>query len=1629
MQPVAMLNESDEDLLAGFQMQTPGRSRPQPSKPHTPTGSGGASWQHPGALAQESDAYYRGLLAAAESRVLDERAKGKQREMELREDIVKEQALGTRAGEQRIKELLESFRKEGEHTVAANEALRTTQLANVRQEAAAETAERDAKISQLQSEVAELKRELRTAQRRHQDEKRELLALRNNQLRLESGKRSQEGDLVTRAMQGLAEYEQAVRRSEAENTQRLKEYMDSFTVEWLQRTEEFDRSKATFESELLRKALQVVREHETEVDGREQAVKDRASDVVQLQSAARAEQERRLLDQYEGFKNEYKEKLDKDFQSRCELFDKGLDMREQQLMEKVAEAGRQLARVTDDSQVQLEQERVSALRDAMQQVNELREKMLADLRRRQEELVADCQQRREALQEELAAVERKRTAEVSALREQLSTAMEDADRVLANMEGRLSARDAELHTKYLGQLEAGAQVRVEEALAHKERVEREYHSMVDELKQVQAAELRRMADEFLEKRDRDGAESLRREQELRALFETKQQRFEETLQQRYSRQIQGHEENESALHSALSCIRGEIAELQRQLREQQQQHAAREAALQQRCASMQRAVGCARQSVEEELRQRSEKWLDSALAGAFSSRGDAGEVAALRQQLASQAAAHAAELAKSGERWGQERESIREQHTKRVAEEQAKTAKLEAELMDRIAAMRIELHAEARRQQQELSRSGEEQRRELQQEQHDAAVRLRREKAEFEAREHDAQQARWERINRELKEQCDSALAEQEQRVALRVAELDRREADLREQKLLEARRLMDERRKTEAEVWAARAEAEEELRKDFDRRLEAERDLLKEEVSAIRRRAEEQERQLEAARAELSGRSAQERLELEAELRAKHDELAEKLQERHRDEMAARDSDERQRDTAAKQRHEAEVAELRSEWRSECARLRREAEDARTARDSTEAARADRLAAELETVRAAAASDRAAWQRQAESQRTAQQSELASMRDTVEAERRRLQEEHRALEADLRQQVRDKKAAVELEGQMRIQAETDALRQRELKMMADAGTDKAEAERRAREYAQELVDARAVQWQDLEEHRRRAAATIVDGVKGVLAERDAELAAKSMRFEEDLRTRVADALREERARAEDKTARELAVAAAKDEVQQLTRQLAIPPSSGADVEEWEARMDQLRSQLSADFEQERERLLSQADRDRQEQEQLHEKRAADLRAACDASMEELRKEHAREREAMHQQLLRKDEDAARSHVALGSEASVHLEEQLKELRATYERRQRERDEAHAERVDELTRRGGAQEQRLRQHHDSLLREAERAHTAAVAERDNERRLRERQHEQELSALRQQLDLARIGGDGTADEGVARKLTELTKRLNQEKTEMVASLERERAAREAADRARAHNQAEVERLNTSMAQYKLDVHKELVAKFEQLFSAVQHKARADRESYARQLLEEEERRLALGLARSKAGEPAGGLVSGDPQVCEALTRQAGRLAQLWRTLETRDGERANLADAVLVRMVTRGALLGGAVESPCASPPRTPHTQQPLRTTDVVVALTEEISNEIRRIEAQLPLFEVVARREFVLDQLAEMRGQGGEKAAGLKRELSRLSAQLVQELRTYEATYRAHFYYKDARYLHVVERDTESFS
>ena len=1187
---IKMMNESEEDLAARFQMQTPNTL----SRSMVSGGGGGlgeyASAGQAGTLptydaspplnrvARETEAKCSKLLADAESRILDERNRYQQKEFAMKEDLLKEKSRNSDATQQKVKDVLAMYRQEAGKTAALTNTHHQTVVSNLQSENKGRQDDLTDKVRRLEAQVTERERELDASNKRHQEEKRELLALRTNQLKHETSRKGEEGEMVHRAMSTIAEYEAAIRKSEAENASRLSEYMDTFTKDWLARARDFEEHKAKFEAETLEKAFQIMRDQETTLAEKEERMRLRMVDVLTQQSEGKLDQEQRLMEQFEKFKLDYKLLQDKDFETRCGMFDQAQLKREAVLFERLTAERQKMTEMEQRAADAAEMQRVQSLNEAMGQLSHMREQILAENHRKQEELQLQLLKQRDLMHQELVDGERLKTEQMATMQQKVIDAMNEAHRIVTDVKKQMAQNEAETHEKYINLMNERNRAMEAESLTFKEQMEQQYFSKLNEQSTAHSLEVKRLSDEFLEKTQQDSSEAFKREQELRMQYDAKMLKFEESTQTRYKRQLQEAADNEAALKDQHTVLKRELAEVNAQVQNVIQTSKTREMHLESRLAKAQRDIDTAKLEAEDELRGKYEKWLEEAMQGAHKVQVDKMELERMRRDAES-AEKRSVELVRhEREAMQAQKDQMKDLCDKRNAEERARCERIEADLMERVADLRVELEAEMKRKEVANQRLFETERRSLYEEANERAADDRRDRQTFEERVKDMEEARWKAVNKDIQQSCDERIKQHELRISEREAELDAREAAMRQEKLATQQKFAQEKARLEGDEWDMRSKLEITIRKEAEARLAAERERLQGELDAIRKHAVDQQRAMEEARGKLQRQMEDERKKAELDMQRRYDAMLEQTAEEQREALRQREKDTHERDHLLREKHSKAIAAIHEAHRKETNAL---------------------------------------------------EIKLDTLRNDIEAEK-----------AEFAQECKDgylrREEAIRNEAQARTKAEQEALRQKELQMQFDNDRIRLEMEASARESMQKMFDGRSKHWEEADGERRRAEEEFFLRIKEKLEQGDGEMRSKQQQFEEAMRTFTEKALGEQQ--------RQLGSAQAADverlqeECARLRAQLAKQKQSDAlaETQRLEERLQEHHRSTEREREQERRLAEEAATKQLQDQQRRAEARIAEMTQSYEAQVSKLRDSLAHEKQSAQAALLEKDEEASR---------------------------------------------------------------------------------------------------------------------------------------------------------------------------------------------------------------------------------------------------------------------------------------------------------------------------------------------------------------------------------------------------------
>jgi hypothetical protein len=1436
-------------------------------------------------------------------------------------------------------------------------------------------------VDQLKQRLAETERALQDAERRYQQEKRELLNLRTQQLKSETSKRGQEGDIIARAMQVMSEYEAIVRSSEENSLARLAHHMENFEKEWIARSREFEQRKAEFEQTVMAKALEVLQLHNGDVESIGHQIADKTLEMLRRQGESRLELEEQILQHSEQFKLQYKEMLEAEFFERCRLYDTKIAERERNLT-KIIEAERERIIAAEQEAIKKhEATHVQALNDAMRDISSLREQLVHEHHEQQHQAMRELIARRNELKDEQQRIIDQANDHVHAIEQQCSDAIAVAQRNLHDMQLHMASREAEL-MKRITSLEMDKEkIRLDQLASVREEVELQWRAAMEEMRSVHVRELERLSLNFQEKIEQHRNQQQSREAELRKSYESKMIEVEESADARWASRV---EEGNRALERHLEVIqalRADNEQLLAQITTLQHQFALREQELGSKVHQMQREQELVWQRKMEEMRIRYDQLLDEALDGHGNAATQADYEAAVAQVR--ELEERCVELKKNENRRLQnERDQLNELWRNRLEEERAERAVWEQDQLKRFSDMRIELQADARRKETELLRRAEQERLRYLEERTIQTAEERRDRDAFEERVRMEAETRI----REAEEELNNAYIEKvrllERRVEEKEVQLEKRRLDMkREQSKVE-----DE-YKQQAAAWleAEKKEilgdvkkfheklVEEQQQMDMDRSLfeqnisleyarkfESAKEHLSHHITTV---MNEQIKYWSACEDEwLSFRMSE--VKMLFDQRAQH----ERLTLNHAAFVAQR----------AKEEAQTLLAEERRRLDEKEAKLYLTMEQERMA---CEAAARERALDLLD--------ERNRLQEEAERQRAIEEAKLWE------------QLEHRVLEKE--RQAEAERRVIEIDLRNRYEALMRSERKRVDELMEQH-----------RAEARELYDkqVQSLHQRDEEWHRRRQQIeleerrTYEEQYEALREQSEQRIADERKRFETAMRVR------------------------------------------------------------EQEFDNERHRILDSMDKQLRDSEVETRQQLLNLKEDYDKRLRLIAQQSQQFREQYMDDIAEQEKRFQNSREDYEQEAMQHFQKSLKELRTTLEKRAKEQQLKDIEARETLEKQRREYEQKLNRQYEQLLNDQQEQLLRIQEEKEKKVLELEKLHQEHLLGVRRDMEKA-LGTYFSEADSRSREIAEATRKQFQGKLEEYFELvSQERRKRIELESQLSQTVDENENLKHSLEHEKLEIHRSIQAKFESLFAELREKTRREKEEQSKRLLEEEERKLAQEIlrrdservkevkddvARAWTSSPAPGSRDRSMSGMPSAILQSTPAAPTTYSAIAAQRERMNKSDTTpLLRQASVPGL--NSSQPPLPSYPaaddkglseqgdlmkrRREKLQQlwqvldhPLDQRNAFLdqlydqpqsTMLEKMSAEIRKLENQLPLLEVITRREFVLHRIRDLEKQTGKQSQieEFEKERDRLTSYLRAEVPKFEQKHGHMFIFRGQRFL-----------
>lgn len=1500
--------------------------------------------------------------------MLEERTRAKEREQRLKEEIQRERNMIPRLVNEKVDQILKEKEREMREEIYAS--IDTRSLGGPigradAQESAAdnkETAWQRQEIENLRQQLQVTQRQLAESEARYEDEKKQLLHLRTTQLKSESNRKGQEGDIIGKAMQVMSEYEEIIRSSEENSLARLAHHMESFEKEWVRRAREFEEQKADFEAGIMDKALGALQAQSQDVDAIGQRITEKTLQLIRSQGETRLKLEEEILQHSEAFKQQYKDILEHEFRERCRAYDEDFADREKRLVDILRTERSRIIEAERAAIERHEHSQMDALTDAMRDITSLREQLVREHQEAQAKSIEQLLKRRDEMQSEQERVIQEASDRVGKIEKQCFDAVEAAQRSLRDMQLTMAERETEMAEKLITVDLDRERGRVEELTQVRSEVENQWKEVLDEVRRQHSEELTNQLRELQGRIDHIHTEQFQREQELRRNYEAKLVRMEESADERWSKRVQETTRSLDRHLEVIQALREDNEQLSAQLAALQEQFELRETEVATKISTVQREHEQIWHKKMDEMRQRYDRLLEEAMGG---SSGEAVSKVEYNRVVGLQ---HSTEemlvsfKKKEAERTSAERKQLNELWQGRLEEERADRAVWEQDQLKKLAELRVEIQADARRKETDLLRRLEQERLQL----HDNHTH----KVLEEKRDRDA-------FEEQLRQECEAKIREYEQEFEDAYEERVRAmDARYQEKELLIEKRRQEMRKEV--------AEHEQANKRKAAEWLEKEKDEILADVRKFHEKLVAEERRLQ-----------DHKVAFEKEVQSKYADMFE----------------------TARQKLHAEAFEMSNihmtHWQ-ECERLWLESREA-----------------EIGTV----------FQMKSDFE--------ARMHDAVAKTRQTIQENTNEI----------------------LSQERARLDERELKLTEQMEAARLAAEEASRERAVRLLDERNKLQEESERARVAEEAQVWERLKLRVMERERELETHKRQMEAALRSKYENLVVSEKRRVDklmedhvieqreitlrteaDARAREEQWQAHRLEVEQTEREvherryLELRKQYEDRVTQEREHHERILRAREMEFEDERTRFLDSVERQYKDHETAMRIQISKMKDDYEHRIRSSIVEANQLREKYISDIAEQQAKLAGERDNYESESLSRFEQSLTELRNVLERRTREQQVKEIEAKAALERGKKEYEERINRQYEELVKEHQESLMALTKDREERAAKAEEERRSQLLDLRNEMESSISKMMETCDRRAQELAGESIDHFKNKLKESSDQLTEERNKRVESEARVQDLLLEIEVLRSGVEQHKLDIHKSIHAKFEVLFADLREKTRQEKEELARALLEEEERKVAKELAlrdmdyrlqgpramnNASAGTsgpnnapapsaprtvppptttpkqptqqttyptpPASRPTTSTPldlAAAEQLAKKKERLKQLWQLLDVPQQER----DAFV-----------GTLEGPPA---------------DVLGAAAQEV----RVLEAMLPMLEAITRKEFSQHRILELSNKEGQEAkiTALFSELDDLRIKLMSDIRRFEARFERPFTFRGKRYLSILEVEEE---
>ncbi|CAM38996.1 hypothetical protein, conserved [Leishmania braziliensis MHOM/BR/75/M2904] len=233
-------------------------------------------------------------------------------------------------------------------------------------------------------ELQRTRQKLAEMQRLYSFEKQAQLQQRTRQLREEARQRQSDDDITERTAQLLTDYESLMRFRDTASREHLEAVLQRITDEWGRSAESLEQTRASCEDALLSRLQTTLAEQQDALAKRlQQHLVLVAKSTVDTELAQHATIAAAVQEQVESFKEEYRRVLEQDMEERQRLMDEHVAHRETQWRSFLKDEHARMVATSEAAARETSRRQLETLHIAMRDITALREQLLREHTRRQ----------------------------------------------------------------------------------------------------------------------------------------------------------------------------------------------------------------------------------------------------------------------------------------------------------------------------------------------------------------------------------------------------------------------------------------------------------------------------------------------------------------------------------------------------------------------------------------------------------------------------------------------------------------------------------------------------------------------------------------------------------------------------------------------------------------------------------------------------------------------------------------------------------------------------------------------------------------------------------------------------------------------------------------------------------------------------------------------------------------------------------------------------------------------------------------------------------------------------------------------------------------------------------------------